>query len=174
MSFLCKPYLATLDPNSVSNVFIFTLVISLLHSASVFDFWTHRNVAIKWNYIGRSRTSHTCIASSFFYGYESKRQALLCSARSNKNVGFRMSKWRTKRRMGRNVNCIVEIQKDSKFAVSISKKKTRRKKKQEKKKQEEKKCNKWRCCKIQRYKGTLVYKGSTNATRRLQTKNRSQ
>ena len=45
--------------------------------------------------------------------------------------------------MGRNVNCIVEIQKDSKFAVSISKKKKkRRKKKQEKKKQEEKKCNK--------------------------------
>ena len=140
MSFLCKPYLATLDPNSISNVFIFTLVISLLHSASVFDFWTQRNVAIKWNYIGRSRTSHTCIASSFFYGYESKRQALLCSARSNKNVGFRMSKWRTKRRMGRNVNCIVEIQKDSKFAVSISKKKKkRRKKKQEEKKTRRKK-----------------------------------
>lgn len=33
--------------------------------------------------------------------------------------------------MGRNVNCIVEIQKDSKFAVSISKKKTKKKKKQE-------------------------------------------
>ena len=41
--------------------------------------------------------------------------------------------------MGRNVNCIVEIQKDSKFAVSISKKKKRE---EEKKKQEEKKCNK--------------------------------
>jgi hypothetical protein len=49
--------------------------------------------------------------------------------------------------MGRNVNCIVEIQKDSKFAVSISKKKTKKKKKQV---------------------------GSTNATRRFKTKKRSQ
>ena len=66
--------------------------------------------------------------------------------------------------MGRNVNCIVEIQKDSKFAVSISKKK----KKQEKKNAINEDAVK--------YKGTKVhwYKGSTNATRRLQTKNRSQ
>ena len=36
--------------------------------------------------------------------------------------------------MGRNVNCIVEIQKDSKFAVSISKKKKKRRKKNKNKK----------------------------------------
>ena len=77
--------------------------------------------------------------------------------------------------MGRNVNCIVEIQKDSKFAVSISKKK---KKQEEKKTRTKKNKNKKNAINEDavKYKGTKVhwYKGSTNATRRLQTKNRSQ
>ena len=58
--------------------------------------------------------------------------------------------------MGRNVNCIVEIQKDSKFAVSISKKKKKREEKRNKKKKNKKKKNAINEDAV-KYKGTKVH-----------------